>query len=145
MLEANCDIVFSADNPLVVTVQFPRGWSDGVQMLRQELARKRVSQAFVKLGKPRKPRTTGELSQNHHLNGDIAQIAVETGDEFDDVKMEIKRRAIKRGYPFRTDSFGNVVPQSEADCSTTECAMLIEEAHDVAAFLNIKLRETEND
>lgn len=140
MVEANCDIFFGPKGS--VTLKFPTGWLDALSVLRQELDRKRLSQAYVKLGKPRKPRTTGEYSQSHHLNGHVQQIAAETGDEFDDVKMEIKRRAIKRGYPFRTDSFGNVVPQSEADCSTVECAMLIEEAHDVAAFLNIKLKET---
>jgi len=142
MVEANCDIVFSRDNPLVATVRFPGGWGDAVAVLRQDLARRKVTQAYVKLGKPRKPRSTGEGSQNAHLNGHVQQIAAETGDEFDDVKMEIKRRAIKRGYPFHTDSFGNVVPQSEADASTEECAMLIEEAHDVAGFLNIRLKET---
>lgn len=142
MLESNCDVVFGS-HPCVVTIRFPQWWGDGVKMLRQELERKRVTQAYVKLGKPRKPRTTGSGSQSHHLNGHVQQIAAHQGDEFEDVKMEIKRRAIKRGYPFRTDSFGNVVPQSEADCSTVECAMLIEESHDVAAFLNIRLREGE--
>ena len=140
-IEANCDVVFGT-HPCVVTIRFPAGWSDGVQLLKQDLERKRVTQAYVKMGKPRLPRTTGEGSQNHHLNSHIAQIAHDQMDEFDDVKMEIKRRAIKRGYPFRTDSFGNVIPQSEADASTVECAMLIEEAHEVAAFLGIRLKET---
>ena len=140
MIEANCDIFWGTD-PCVVTVRFPPAWADGIVVLKEQLEKKRITQAYVKLAKPRKPRTTGDFSQNHHLNGHIAQIVAQTGDEFEDVKMEIKRRAIKRGYPFHTDSFGNVVPQSEANCSTTECAMLIDEAHDVAAFLNIKLRE----
>lgn len=140
MIEANCEIVNYTGNTL--SIKIPYYLIDSWKVLHQSLRERRVNQVYVKLGKPRKPRTTGDGSQSHHLNGHVQQIAAETGDEFDDVKMEIKRRAVKRGYPFRTDSFGNVVPQSEADCSTEECAMLIEEAHDVAAFLNIKLRET---
>lgn len=145
MVEANCDIVFSTDNPLVVTLRFPRGWGDSVQMLRQELEQKRVTQAYVKLGKPRKPRTTGEKSQNHALNGIIQQICVETGDNFDDVKEEVKRRAIRRGYPKRIDSFGNVHGISESNASTIECGYLIEEAKMVADFCNVRLKGFEDD
>ena len=139
MIEVNCDIVKATRSE--ITIRLPQYAEDSWVALAQQLREKRIKQVYAKIGKPRRPRTTGEGSQNHHLNAHIAQIAQENQDEFDDVKMEIKRRAIKRGYPFRTDSFGNVVPQSEADCSTAECAMLIEEAHDVAAFLNIRLKE----
>jgi len=141
MIECNCDIAFG-DNPGTVCITFPRAWHDEVLQFKQLLDNKKVTQAYVKLGKPRKPRTTGDGSQSHHLNGHVQQIAEFTGDEFDDVKMEIKRRAIKRGYPFHTDSFGNAVPDSEANSSTVECGYLIDEAHEVAAFLNIKLKET---
>ena len=92
-------------------------------------------------GLMRRPRTTGPRSQNRHLNGHVQQIAGETGEDFDVVKREIKRRARKRGYPFRTSRFGYAVPKSEADATIEECGMLIEESHEVAAFLNIVLRE----
>lgn len=86
-------------------------------------------------------RTTGPHSQNRHLNGHVQQIAQETGEDFDVVKREIKRRARKRGYPFKTSRFGYAVPQSEAKATVEECALLIDEAHEVAAWLNITLRE----
>ena len=140
MVECNCDIVSASKTE--ITIKLPHFAEDAWLALADKLKRKKVRQVYVKLGYPRKPRTTGDKSQSHHLNGHIQQIAAHTWDEFDDAKMEIKRRAIKRGYPFRTDSFGNVIPQSEADCSTVECALLIDEAHDVAAFLEIKLKET---
>jgi len=143
MIEGNCDVLFSQNFPNKVQLAFPHGYEDALIMLKQNLAEKRITQVYAKIWKPRRPRTTGDLSQNHHLNGHIAQIIKVTGDEFDDCKAEIKRRALKRGYPFRTDSWGNVVPQSEADCSTVECAMLIEEAHDLAAFCGVRLKETE--
>ena len=90
---------------------------------------------------PRKPRTTGEKSQNAHLNGNVQQIAAHTGDSFDDVKMHLKREAFSMGYPYHTSTFGDVVPNSEADASTVECSYLIDTAHRIASDLEIKLRE----
>ena len=138
MIECNCDIEINGRD---VKLTIPQGWGDALHVLEERLKSKKVHQVYVKLGYPRKPRTTGDKSQNHHLNGHIQQICFETGDEFDDVKTEIKRRAIKRGYPSHTDSFGNVVPESEANASTVECGYLIEEAHDIAAFCNVRLKE----
>jgi len=94
---------------------------------------------------PRKPRSTGPGSQNHHLNGHVKQIAEFIGDDFDTVKMHIKRTAIKRGYPTRETKLGDVIPISEADSTTTECTMLIDTAHEVAAFLSLRLYEGEED
>jgi hypothetical protein len=138
MIESNCDLVQYSHNQ--VTVKLPSGAEDAWATLVQRLAEKRVNQVYVKIGYPRKPRTTGDKSQNHALNGIIQQIIQETGDEFDDVKEEIKKRAIKRGYSFHTDTFGNVHGDSEANASTVECSMLIDEAKDLAAFCNVKLR-----
>lgn len=87
-------------------------------------------------------RSTGERSQNRHLNGHVQQLAQETGDEFQSVKWDIKMRAIKRGYPTRTTKDGHVIPWSESESDTKECAMLIDTAHEVAAFLGITLQET---
>jgi hypothetical protein len=134
----NCEVSFLG---MELDITFPDSYMDALFALQEKMDKKRVTQVYVKLGMPRKPRTTGDQSQSHHLNGHIQQIAQYTGDDFDDVKMEIKRRAISKGYPFRTDSFGNVVPESEANSSTVECGYLIDTAHEVASFLNVKLRE----
>lgn len=95
-----------------------------------------------KASSPRRKRTTGERSQNHRLNGFIQQICVETGNDFRAVKEVVKLRAIGRGYPFKT-FHGVTVPQSEADCSTVECSLLIEEVEQLAAEEGIVLREYE--
>ena len=103
----------------------------------------------VTIETPKKPRTTGEKSQNRHLNGHIQQIAQETGTPFDVVKHEIKQRAITRGYPILYDGKGKAVLDifgreqgiSEADCSTVECGYLIDETHQLAAELDFVLRE----
>lgn len=96
----------------------------------------------------KKPRTTGIHSQNHHLNGHIQQICEETGNSFEVVKEEVKIRAVKQGYPMLergggpvVDMFGRVRGISERDCSTEECALLIEEAHMLAAEMNVILQE----
>lgn len=66
----------------------------------------------VTINPPYKPRTTGAKSQNHHLNGHIYTII--------------------NGY---------LLPKSEHECSTEECAKLIEAAHLLAADWQIVLKE----
>ena len=93
------------------------------------------------LSPPFKHRTTGEKSQNHHINGHCQQISNETGEEFDRVKIVAKGRAIKRGYPIRTDIFGNTVPLSETEIDTEQAGYLIESLHEIADFLGVVLNE----
>ena len=96
---------------------------------------------LVTIQPPRKPRTTGEHSQNHHLNGHIMQICNETGNDYDTVKDAVKQLAVEQmGYPYKTIG-GRIVPQRERECSTDECAKLIEAAHVLAADLGVILQE----
>jgi len=94
----------------------------------------------IQLLKPSMPRTTGEASQNHHINGHVQQIAMETGNDFDTVKLAAKYQAISMGYPFRT-VFDQVVPYSETELDTEQAGILIEALHFIAAESNIRLRE----
>lgn len=100
-----------------------------------------VAKLGWKLEKIRRTRTTGENSQNHHLNGHIQQIVTETGQPFDDVKLAVKFRACDMGYPFKTMSTGDRIPRSEPESSVVECGLLIEAAHIIAAELGINLYE----
>ena len=96
---------------------------------------------LVTLQPPKKPRTTGEGSQNHHLNGHIMQICNETCAGYSAVKDEIKRIAVEdMGYPYEIVN-GHIHPKGESDSSTDECALLIEAAHVLAADLGIILQE----
>lgn len=96
---------------------------------------------LVTLQPPKRPRTTGKDSQNHHLNGHIMQICAETGNDYDAVKDAIKMLAVSTmGYPYKTIG-GQIVPQRERDASVDECALLIEAAHVLAADLGIILQE----
>lgn len=94
--------------------------------------------------RPRKPRTTGKESQNHAINGYCQQIAVATGNDFDTVKITAKYRAISRGYPFETmiiPGGNNTVPLSESKIDTIQAGYLIDELKQIAAELNITLKE----
>jgi hypothetical protein len=96
---------------------------------------------LVTLQPPKRPRTTGKESQNAHLNGHVMQICNETGNDFDSVKDAVKMLAVENmGYPYKPIA-GRIVPQRERECSTDECAKLIEAAHVLAADLGIILQE----
>ena len=96
---------------------------------------------LVTLQPPKKPRTTGEGSQNHHLNGHIMQICNATGQDYETIKYCVKMIAVEQmGYPYKTIA-GHIVPQPESESSTDECALLIEAAHVLAADLGIILQE----
>ena len=96
---------------------------------------------LVTMQPPKSPRTTGEGSQNHHLNGHILQICNETGNDYDSVKDAIKMIAVENmGYPYKTIG-KKIVPLRERESSTDECAKLIEAAHLLAADLGIILQE----
>jgi hypothetical protein len=95
---------------------------------------------LVTLQPPKRPRTTGEGSQNHLLNGIIVQICEETGNDYDSVKDAVKMIAVEQfAYPYKTIG-GKIIPQRERDCSTDECAKLIEAAQMLAADLGIIVR-----
>jgi hypothetical protein len=98
----------------------------------------------------RKKRSTGPWSQNHHLNGHAMQIAQETGQSFDDVKLYAKRAAIPWGLPLKLKPNGDIVysivdgqpvPISETEMDTAQCGWVIEELHILAAEFGIVLRE----
>nr|DAR01504.1 MAG TPA: Putative HNHc nuclease [Caudoviricetes sp.] len=114
------------------------------EAIRRELERcrdKNNDYVLLTIQPPKKPRTTGEHSQNHHLNGHIMQICNETGNSYDAIKYCVKMLAVEEmGYPYELVD-GHICPQSEADCSTEECAKLIEAAHVWAAHHGIILQE----
>ena len=114
------------------------------EAIKRELTKcrdKNNDYVLVTIQPPKKPRTTGAYSQNHHLNGHIMQICAETGNDYESVKNAVKMLAVEQmGYPY-TDFHGVITPKGESESSTDECAKLIEAAHMLAADLGIILRE----
>lgn len=95
--------------------------------------------AGVTLSKPKKPRTTGWKSQNHHINGHCQQISAATGCSFEAVKMRMKQ--LTPGWPHDTLADGSGWPKSESEATTAEAAALIETIHAFAAEYGIILIE----
>ena len=114
------------------------------EAIRRELERcrdKNNDYVLVTLQPPKRPRTTGKGSQNHHLNGHIMQICNAIGQDYETIKYCVKMIAVEQmGYPYKTIA-GHIVPQPESESSTDECAKLIEAAHVLAADLGIILQE----
>lgn len=120
-----------------LTIDIPYNRNDELARLVEDLP---SCQLYVELSKPHKPRTTGQDSQNHRLNSHIQQICEETGNDFDEVKLYCKHKAIPRGYPFTTLN-GMVIPWSEKRLDTVQCSYLIDAINQLAAELGIVLRE----
>jgi hypothetical protein len=86
-------------------------------------------------------RTTGPGGQGAHFNGHIQQIANETGNDFDTIKMYVKEQAVSMGWPYTTLPNGAVLPKSETEVDVVECGYGIETCHVLAGELGIILRE----
>jgi hypothetical protein len=132
--------------PEIASFKIPRIY----QPEYRELVRVSPERLDLELSVHRKPRSTGRYSQGNHLNGHITQICKWTGNEFDDVKLYVKRAAMKHGLRYKTKPNGDIVyslvdmepmPISEADMTSEECGWCIEEAHILAAELGIVLIE----
>ena len=132
------DIIIKASGKgLIIPEDFKPAFYDIIKYCTE----KRGGYMRLVLSPPFKHRSTGEKSQNHHINGHVQQISNYTGEDFDIIKSEAKRKAIKRGYPIRVDLFGNTVALSETEIDSTQAGYLIETLHEIADFLNIRLRE----
>ena len=69
------------------------------------------------------------------------QICNETGNSYEAVKNAVKMIAVEQmEYPY-TDFHGVITPKPERECSTEECAKLIEASHILAADLGLILQE----
>lgn len=138
----------------VIAFRMPEAIKPAVVQLVKSVERLSANQYTITIDKPRRRRTTGRRSQNARINGHIQVIAAATGNDFDDVKMYVKQRAVSMGYPMLLDEDGNVVVsmlngsplgQSESDCSVEEAKILIEQIHLLAASIPVILPEHEDD
>ena len=109
-----------------------KNFGSEIEMVIEDCIKKK-RRLHVLIEPERQKRSTGEYSQNHHLNGHIQQIAMYYDQPFEDVKRYMKQQAVTRGYPILmragkpvTDMWGNVDGISEADASSKECAILID-------------------
>lgn len=129
-----------ADNEIKLTLPTNEGAKEKI-LQELEKIEKAGGFALVTMQKPKKPRTVGADSQNHHLNAHIMQICQETGNDYDSVKNAVKETAVQYiGYPYKQIG-RRIVPLRERDSSIEECSKLIEAVHILAGELGIVLRE----
>jgi hypothetical protein len=82
---------------------------------------------------PKKIRSTGERSQNHHLNGHVGQLAAAAQISTATMKQYVKTMAaLELGYPTEAID-GKAFPKSEAEATVEECILLIDMCHAIAA------------
>jgi len=147
-LKVTCKVLLKNDK---LSLIIPESYQEYKKQLLEYCVEKRGGFISLSLSPPKRPRSTGKGSQSHHLNGHVQQIATLTGQPFDDIKKYIKEHAIDRGFPILEDENGTMILDmwgnkqgiSEADCTIEECKYLIEESHQLAAELDIKLEEGE--
>lgn len=115
-----------------------------VQQVLDKCKDKNNGYVAVTLDKPRKPRTTGEGSQNNLFWELCTKIANEVGDDSDgmrDTENGIKMRALSRGYPFRVNKLtGEKVPESMTKVDTVQMSYLIDTAYQICSELNINVQ-----
>ncbi len=117
------------------------GANESIKRELRKCSDKHNDYVLVTIQTPKRPRTTGAYSQNHHLNGHIMQICNETGNSYEAVKNAVKMIAVEQmEYPY-TDFHGVITPKPESECSSEECAKLIEASHILAADLGLILQE----
>lgn len=126
-------------------IHWPRSVHPAMEHITEKSEAKNNGYVRIRISLPGRPRTTGEKSQNRHINGHIQQIAIETGNDFEVVKMAIKSAAISEGYGFQTLPDGSVWPISESEATIEQAAVLIETIHRFAMEWGIILKEDDND
>lgn len=127
-------------DPSLLSFRIPPMLRDGLAALIVK-GQKYEDWYSVTIKLPRRPRTTGDKSQNHRINGFIQQIAAATGNGFEAVKMYLKTEAISEGWPCETLPNGTVVPKSESEASVEEASILIGTIERFAAEWGIRLEE----
>lgn len=131
------------------TLDIPKWADQSIQDVLQTCIDSRGGFVTMKLSRPGAKRSTGYKSQNHHFNGHIQCIAIQTGIPFEMVKIFIKNLALGRGYPIMLntsgdpviDFAGNTMGKTEADATSEECAILIESVHQFADENGLELQE----
>jgi len=145
-LKVTCKIVVKNDK---LSLIIPESYQEYKKQLLEYCVEKRGGFISLSLSPPKRPRSTGKGSQSHHFNGHCQQIATLTGQPFDDIKKFVKEQAIDRGYPLLEDDNGNMILDmwgnkqgiSEADCTIEDCKHLIDQVHQLADEMDIKLEE----
>ena len=104
-----------------------------------ELCEKKYG-SYIKLemSPPYPARSTGKSSQNNLIWKLITAIVEYTGNDVEDVEEWVKLKAVRRGYPTKTNPLtGQIKPLSMTEIDTVEAGYLIEELYQLCAEMGI--------
>jgi len=114
--------------------------------LQSEAIEKKGGFLTITLEFPKRPRTTGELSQNNHIMGHCRDIAEQLDYQVDYVYEAIKRMACGTlGYPTHLNEIdGTEEPLPQKYASVEQASLLIKMCHVFADRNHLWLIEQEN-
>ena len=128
-------------------------WRNGVLCLRPPIPRQVVA-AFMErietkhkgkmrvvLDEPFIGRSTGRYSQNNHAFGHARQLGTYTGDYVEEYLRDACLRAATKGYPTKVNQKGEIKPLPFKKASMAQAAIVIEQLHEEAGILGVKLIE----
>ena len=97
----------------------------------------------IDVERPYPARTTGKGSQNSLFWKLVAYISNETGDTPEAVELDLKLKAVAKGYPYHVSRItGRMIPESMTKINTVQMSYLIDTAYEVCSFLGIVLEPT---
>lgn len=97
----------------------------------------------LSIGRWYKPKTTGKDSQCNHIWGHAAQIGAHVGETDRAIVDQAIKDAVTKGYTRRRNWKGVVVPVGLSAANTKDAAAVIEQLHEYADFIPLKLIEGE--
>lgn len=92
----------------------------------------------LEMSPPYPARSTGKSSQNNLIWKLITAIVECTGNDVEDVEEWVKLKAVRRGYPTKTNPLtGQIKPLSMTEINTVEAGYLIDELYQLCAEMGI--------
>lgn len=136
------------------SLRLPTDYQRAMHMLMEYCFENKGGFCSISISQPKTKKSTGAKSQNSHFHGHVAMISESTGQPIEDVKKYLKDQAVTRGYPILMkkdengddiepiqDFWGNIQGDSMKDITSAQCSMLIEQSHQLADEMGIKLIE----
>jgi hypothetical protein len=123
---------------LRLDIEIPLSYQASMEQLLQKAYGRHNGHLDFTVDTPRKPRTTGPLSQNHAIHGYGTQIEKWLTDGT--TKGEIIEEAMARvGIQNHMNRFGRLVFKHESELSVEEAALIINELTEIARFVGCTL------
>ena len=127
-----------------VRILVPEAWQDEWLDLAARIKKRGAHQMYIKLGLPRKPRSTGYRSQNTHVHGHASQIAESVGESKSKIiadAVSLASGQLGEDFPTYVDYKGDRVLCSEPEWDSRTAAVVIDKLHDIAGVCGVTLKE----